>query len=253
MISEPVVVTLQVLLTPNGRPVVFSVRDGTNDAGIAISLNTWDGIAADEYRMQGRHLSGWAIDLGAHIGAFAVSLALDNPDLRVIAIEGVPENAALAVENAERNGVADRVTVVTAFAAAPGTASGVCHYGYRHVEGVDDGYISAHRFIGGTWGEHGEDGRPEFAVELGAVNLDGILARFGIDEVALLKTDCEGCEWTFLDTPAVSKIARIVGEYHGRPTAAHPVAHLRELLPGHDVTPWSDQTVDIGLFEAVRR
>jgi hypothetical protein len=45
----------------------------------------------------------------------------------------------------------------------------------------------------------------------------------------------------------------IVGEYHGRPTNHPPVARLREMLPNHDVTAWSDQSVDIGLFEAVRR
>jgi FkbM family methyltransferase len=240
--------------TPNGRQVTFTTRNGTNDANIAISLNSWDGEIVDEYRMKGRQLSGWAIDIGAHIGGLAVSLALDHPDLRVLAVEGVPENAALARENAQRNGVADRVEVVEAFAAAPGTATGVCHYGYRAVEGVDPGYISAHRFIGGTWGEHGEAGGPEFNVTIPAVSLDALLEQYGIDEVAMLKLDCEGCEWAFLDTPAVAKVQTIVGEYHGRPTASAPVARLRELLEAtHDVTAWDETHIDMGLFEAVRR
>ncbi len=241
--------------TPNGRQVTFTCRDGTNDANIAISLNSWDGEIVDEYRMKGRQLSGWAIDVGAHIGGLAVSLALDHPDLRVLAIEGVPENAALAVENAARNGVADRVTVIQAFAAAPGTKSGVCHYGYRKVDGVDDGYIMAHRFIGGTWGNNGEDGAPEFNVTIPAVNLDGLLEQYGIDDVAILKLDCEGCEWAFLDTPVVAKVQTIVGEYHGRVTmAVDPVSQLRILLDAtHDVTAWDETRIDMGLFEAVRR
>lgn len=239
--------------TPGGRQVTYVCRDGTNDAGVAISLNSWDGTLRDEYRMKDRRLSGWAIDVGAHIGALAVSMALDNPDLKVLAIEGVPENAALAIENAARNGVADRVDVINAFAAAPGTAKGVCHYGYRVVEGVDPGYISAHRFIGGTWGEQGGDGEPEFHTDLAAVSLDGLLTKYGIDEVALLKLDCEGCEWAFLDTPATAKVQTIVGEYHGRVTAKSPVKRLRELLPDHDVTAWDETHIDMGLFEAVRR
>ncbi len=243
------------MTTPGGRQVTFVCRDGTNDANIAISLNSWDGKLVDEYRMRDRRLSGWAIDVGAHIGALAVSLALDHPDLQVLAIEGVPENAALAAENAERNGVSERVHVIQAFAAAPGTKTGICHYGYRKVEGVEDGYIMAHRFIGGTWGNNGEGGAPEFNVTIPAVNLDGLLAQYAIDEVAIMKLDCEGCEWAFLDTPAVAKVQNIVGEYHGRVTmAVDPVSQLRILLGAtHDVTAWDESRIDMGLFEAVRR
>lgn len=243
----------RVVTTPGGRPVTFTTRQGTNDADIAISLNVWEGNVADEYRMRGRVLSGWAMDVGAHIGGLAVSMAVDHPDLRVIAVEAVPENAQLCAENAARNGVADRVFVVTAFAAAPDTETGVIHYGYREHQGVSQGYMDAHRFIGGTWGEHGEAGSPAFAVTTEAVSLDGLLSRFAVHDLALLKIDCEACEWAFLDTPAVAKVQTIVGEYHGRPTAADPITRLRELLPLHDVTAWSDDAVDIGLFEAVRR
>ncbi len=239
--------------TPGGRPVTFISRDGTNDANLAVGLNTWDGMVIDEYKARGRNLSGWAIDVGAHIGAFSVSLALDNSDLQVIAVEAVPDNAAILRDNADRNGVSDRVHVVESFAASPGTREGVIHYGYRHEPSADDGYVSAHRFIGNTWGPNGEEGDPEFNLSLEAVSLDDLLHRFGIKEVSLIKIDCEGCEWAFLDTKAVSKVKVIVGEYHGRPKGHEsPVERLRELLPNHDVTPWGDDPVN-GLFEAVRR
>lgn len=238
--------------TPNGRAVTFTCRDGTNDAGITAALNGVGDHLADEYRMKGRVLDGWALDIGGHIGGMAIPLALDHPELRVIAVEAVPENAALLTENAARNGVAERVMVLNALAAAPGTASGVCHYGYRSTPALaSDGYISAHRFVGETWGPG--EGDPEFAPEIAAVSLDSLLEQFGIGEVAFVKIDCEGCEWTFLDTPAVARVQTIVGEYHGGPTrAVYPRERLVEMLPGHDVTFWDEQPVN-GLFEAERR
>jgi FkbM family methyltransferase len=242
------------LTTPGAHPVWFITRPGTSDGDVAVAINVWDGVVNDEYRMTGRKLSGWAMDVGAHIGALTVALALDHPDLRVVAVEAVPDNANLLRQNAEYNGVADRVEVVNAFAAAPGTLRGMCNYGYRHTADTADSYVSAHRFIGGTWDVSADGGSPEFAVDTVAVSLDSLLERFGIDELELLKIDCEGCEWQFLDTPAVAKIKTIVGEYHGRPSEVDPRRRLEEMLGAtHHVIPWSDDAYDIGSFEAVRR
>jgi release factor glutamine methyltransferase len=53
------------------------------------------------------------VDLCTGSGAIAVSVAHERPDARVYATEIVPETAEVARENAERCGVADRVTVLT--------------------------------------------------------------------------------------------------------------------------------------------
>src|SRR5205823_5233895 len=135
-------------------------------------------VQADEYRMTGRTLSGWAIDVGAHIGAFSVSLALDQPHMSILAVEAVPENVIMLEKNVRDNGVSDRVTVVPKFAASPGTRKAICHYGYRHEPSADDSYVSAHRFIGETWGVSGEEGDPEFSPRIAAVSLDDLLETF---------------------------------------------------------------------------
>ncbi len=242
--------SIEFVTTPGGRDVSFVCRLGTNDGPMVVGLNGWNGHLADEYRMRGRVLSGWAMDVGAHIGGVTIPLALDYPELRIIAVEAVPENVALLAENAKRNGVSDQIEIVPAYAAAPGTMTGVCHYGYRHEQSTSDEYVVSHRFIGGTWGLKGEAGDPEFSLETEAVSLGGLLERFGIEDLALLKIDCEGCEWAFLDDPATAKVQVIVGEYHGRPKGAdYPRDRLRELLPTHDVSLWSDEPVN-GLFEA---
>ena len=74
--------------TPHGHPASFYYRAETND---------WNTISStmaphDEYAIPSG-LSGVAVDLGAYLGSVAIGLALDNPDLRVIAVEPVPPNA----------------------------------------------------------------------------------------------------------------------------------------------------------------
>lgn len=228
----------------------YAVRDGTTDAMAVMAL------ANDEYRLRSRMLSGWAIDVGAHIGTVAITLARQNPDLRVIAVEAVPENAELLEWNVARL-APGRVEVVKAWAAGPNDLTGICHYGYQGGRlSESDGYVSAHRFIGNTWVD---DAKPEFSVEMPAVSLDALLETYDIDEVALLKIDCEGCEWAFLDTPAVSRVKVIVGEYHGgypgKPGhQPDPFTRLEELLGAtHDIEWWNPGEPVVGLFEAVRK
>lgn len=62
---------------------------------------------------------GVAIDLCTGSGAVAVCLAFERPDVTVFATEISPASAAVARANAERAGVADRVTVVTGDLFAP--------------------------------------------------------------------------------------------------------------------------------------
>jgi FkbM family methyltransferase len=240
------------VLTPGKRPVVFACRDGTIDANIAIGLNLWGGTVGDEYRMMDRQLSGWALDIGSHIGALAISAAVDHPDLQVIAVEVVPESADLIRQNAKRNHVADRVHVVNAAAGAPGQKTMRCHWGYTSREPESPNYVSAHRLIAETWAGFG---KPEFARDMPVVSLDGLMAEYGIAEVALMKIDCEGCEWHFLNTPAVAKVGTIVGEYHGGELTHIKDARKRltQLLgKTHAIEWWREEPV-IGTFEAVRR
>lgn len=236
------------LRTPNGRRVAFQVRDGTNDGGVAYTLTI-----GDEYRMKDRRVDGWVLDVGAHIGAFAIPVALDHPLARVIAIEAVPENCDLIEANARMNGVS--VIVVRAAAARPGVATAPCHWGYRHHASVDDGYIAAHRFVGNTWVDQGE---PEFGGEIPAISLDALTERYDIPEIDLLKIDCEGCEWAFLDSPMIGKVREITGEFHGGYTddpgyVPDPASRIHELLDATHEVRITRPDPSVGLFEATRR
>ena len=225
------------------------VRQGTTDVNHVL------GLVNDEYRLAGRNLTGWAIDVGAHMGTVAITMAQQNPGLRVLAVEAVPDNSDLLERNIRHFGLVGRVISVRAWAAGPNTLTGICHYGYRHRETESDGYVSAHRFVGNTWANLAD---PEFSVEMPAVSLGGLMAEHNIDDLALLKIDCEGCEWAFLDTPAVARVQAIVGEYHGGypETSFHepdPRAKIVDLLSAtHNIEFWSDEPT-VGMFGATRR
>jgi FkbM family methyltransferase len=228
----------------------FLCRDGTNDAPAVAAC-----FAADEYHIRERKLSGWAIDVGAHIGTVAILMARQFPDLRVLAVEAVPDNSDLLERNIARFGYGERITSIRAWAARPNELTGICHYGYRHRDAESDDYVSQHRFVGNTWIDLGE---PEFSVEMPAVSLDALLETYAIDEVSLLKIDCEGCEWAFLDTPAIAKVHTISGEYHGG-YPGHPNFHINPMVEimalldaTHNVKILTNDP-SVGLFEATRR
>lgn len=83
------------------RPGVFIPRPET-EVLVDEVLSSLDGVADPV-----------VVDLCTGSGAIGVSVAHERPDARVYATEIVPEAAEVARENAERCGVADRVTVLT--------------------------------------------------------------------------------------------------------------------------------------------
>jgi FkbM family methyltransferase len=231
--------TLVGVNTAGGHRAVFDVRLDTSDGALVHGI-----IEGKEYDLP-TGLSGWAIDIGAHIGIVTVALALDNPDLRIVAVEALPENVEQLRANVKLNGLEDRVVVLQMAAGKDGETEVAITYGWSKAENQPDHYMSDNRFIGGMVGGNETS---DFVI-CTATSLRDILDAYHIEEVALLKIDCEGCEWFFLDSPALSKVDRIIGEMHiGRHGQA---ADLRRLLADFDVT--MDDSLVVATFEAVRR
>lgn len=206
--------------TPRGKPVAVFVREGTSDVNTAYSC-----LDGDEYGLKERHLTGLALDVGAFLGTVALALAVDNPGLRVVCVEPVPDNAALIRRNLDANGVADRVFVVEGLAGHSGT--GTIRYGFKGNENE-----LHHAYIGSATVAVPE--REHTAKTVPSYSLRDIV---GEEPVCLMKCDCEGGEWDFLDTD-LSGVQTIVGERHPHPLTGGTKtrADLDLLLTGFDVT-----------------
>lgn len=204
--------------SPGGRSYQMRVRPGTSDWN-TVNACSWP---EDEYSLP-RDLTGWALDIGAHIGAATIPLLLDNPELRVIAVEALPENADLLWDNAQRNDVALRLTLVRA-AATDSSLPVIIHYA------PDD---PQHQYIGNQWGPQDRPG-----IEVPPITL-GQLANLRGPEwdtpFVWSKIDCEGCEYHVLNSPAVVLLETIVGEVHlGWQRLVDILAPTHDLVGGHD-------------------
>ena len=226
--------------TPKGNPVSYVIREGTSDGALLSAI-----VGHDEYGLRDLPpLSGWALDIGAHIGSVAIALAVDHPDLRVVAVEPVPENVWSINESIIANNLSGRIEVVQAAAGPPGVLTTDLAYDWEHVDGVDDDHMHQNRFVGNVFREpHNRTVCSKVTVDV--VSLPMLVMRYGSFRFA--KTDCEGGEWSFFATGA-EYVREIVGEYHDRqwPAIAELLAdsHDVEFLGGHP---------GIGLFRATRK
>lgn len=227
------------MLTPKGHSARYTVRDGTSDGALVAGI-----VGEDEYGLMTLPpLDGWAIDIGAHIGTVAVTLATDHPGLRIVAVEALPDNVAFLCANILANHLEARIFVESAAAASERETEPVA----ITYDWTDDasGYWHDNRFIGGMLHE----GRHRAWAE--PLSLGRILARHRIDQVTLLKIDCEGCEWFFLDSPEISRVDLVIGEMHaGRHGNRERLVEL--LSPTHEIE-WLDDNLVVGHFRAVRR
>lgn len=233
-------------LSPRGVHATLAVREDTNDAATVHSTFWLPGFTQihDEYGLADLHTDGWVVDIGAHIGSVALAVALDNPQARVLAVEAVPENVEMLRENVRRIGAEDRITVISAAAGAESDRTAVIRYGPYEQPGIPKQHAMESRFIGNLFRPHGRRGT-EKVVE--CVSLARLLDAHGVDRVAFLKIDCEGCEWGFLASPAIARVDRIVGEYHD-----HGAAAIRALLDATHAVEITHEDGGFGLFRAVR-
>lgn len=228
------------LPSPKGRRLItWRTRTDTNDGALIRGI-----IANDEYGLGSLPaLQGTAIDIGAHIGAVAMALAADHPGLHIIAVEVVPENVQGLRLNIDQNGVGDRVAVFEAAADAPGKKTTAMRWNYRSAENADQAYVDDSRYIANIFGK----GSDYDTFKVPSISLDTLMT--GIDRLALLKVDCEGCEWAFLRSKRTADVDVIVGEYHN----GGGIDAIRALIGAtHEVTQTGGGD-DVGIFRAVRR
>jgi FkbM family methyltransferase len=222
--------------TPRGASVDIYIRPDTNDEAMVMAL-----LAGDEYRLKDKYLDGWALDIGSHVGTIALAMATDNPSLKVIAIEPVPDNAELIRQSIAANNLGERVFCEEAAAGALGTATTSCLYAFTAADGSDPSYLHDTRVGGHVF--RGDSNPVGTMIDAPVVTLQGLAAKYGVGQFRFAKIDCEGCEYAFLDD--ASLVEEIIGEWHD---AAFD--RIDATLPRYRVEMLEDKG-GIGMFRAV--
>jgi FkbM family methyltransferase len=182
---------------PNGVKRVFSYREGTNDENTIIACFEQDYYKVLELVKPGDTV----IDLGAHLGGVSL-LASTIPDTKIIAVEALPENYDLLVQNCLDNNVNIR-TYNRAVWQIPNIDVTIS-YGD---DGTENGRV--HNFMGSV------RTAPTTleTVKIPTITIDQIIKENSIEECKFLKLDIEGAEENLFDfLPTQFEI--ITGEYH---------------------------------------
>lgn len=144
---------------------------------------------------------GWIIfDIGAGIGDFAISAALEYPNSIIYAFEPFPESFALLLENIEQN----RVTNVYAFPQAIGYNSGTMHLV------METNNCSEHSTSKSSKNIYS-------SICVPGISLFDVFKENNILQCDFMKVDCEGGEYDiFLNTDkqTLKKIHHICMEFH---------------------------------------
>jgi FkbM family methyltransferase len=184
--------------------IVLRTQDGL---GIVVRQNVCDARIVREIFVDKPYVKHLAlppaptvIDIGGYIGDFSLYAVKRLGAKRVVVFEPTAENFKVLIRNVELNGYGDRITAVNK-AVSDGNEI------VLNVQtlGQEEMHVSAY------WYKDAE------RRTLPAVTLADAFTSYGLDEVDLLKVDCEGGEYDlFAAVPdeLFSRIGNIVFEYH---------------------------------------
>jgi FkbM family methyltransferase len=224
--------------------VRLGVRPRSSDFGIFDEI--W---LRDAYRVgaAGRPLDT-VIDLGANVGMFTARAA--TAARRVIAVEPVGENRAVAARNVALAGVADRVRLLP-YAAAGRSGERVKIF-LSSASAASHSLLASHGHLEGSAGHE----------EVETISLPDLFAREGVERCSLLKCDIEGAEFdVFAATPpeVLDRIDALAVEVHTSaelPPGEVDALRARLAGAGFDVTVekgWRYQgSMDLAMLFAVR-
>lgn len=160
------------------------------------------------------------IDVGSNIGDSSIYFALHGAE-RVIAIDPSPQNYIIAKKNIILNSLSEKIKVVLA-----GCASKTC---YIAISCSENSTLNKH--FDGTqvkvWPDMARDLEPGRFPRIKLFSLSDLLSENGINRKAVLKMDCEGCEYeALISSPPdiLKRFSHILIEYH------HGYLNIRDKL-----------------------
>jgi FkbM family methyltransferase len=154
------------------------------------------------------------IDIGAHVGIFAIYVAKRHPGVSVLAFEPDPVNYANLLANIAANGVANVVPHHLA----------VTRDGRPFTLDTPPGHTGG---AGGYLTQH--EGYARSTVD--SITLDEIFDRYAVAHCKLLKIDCEGAEYEILTSTAVlDRVEWLSGEFHTNELLANRGCTVERLM-----------------------
>ena len=192
----------------------FKVRVNTSDA--LMIWEVWRAKVYDDVRIP-ICAGDVVVDMGAHIGAFAVRAARLAHHGQVYAYEAASKNYALLSENRQLNGLKNLYIENSAISDRRGKLPL---------------YTPANNSILGSLMQ--ETSRYKEMVQ--ATTFSDIIAEHAIEQIDFLKVDVEGAEFDILfdcSDDTLAKIRRMVIEYHEFEDAKHSHRDLVNLLSTH--------------------
>jgi FkbM family methyltransferase len=171
-------------------------------------------VFQDEYKIRDLrpHNVRTILDVGAHVGSFTVLCHEYWPDAKIVAVEPHPVSFALLERNTAHIPESQLLRINAAIASQPGKcllASSVSH-------------SRVGEYVVELWNDL-DPRQGDFGVTVSAMTTDelwGVTTKFDMREIDLLKLDCEGAEYTILEslvaTGRLSLVGWIRGEWHGR-------------------------------------
>jgi FkbM family methyltransferase len=166
----------------------------------------------DEYQINDLrpHNVRTVVDIGAHVGSFTLLCNHYWPNARIVAVEPHPESFELLERNTKHI-PREKLTLINA---AVTQKSGRCLLSSP----VSHSRVS--EYVPDLWNAL-EPRSGEFGIEVDSISTEDlwtILIEEGIEEVDLMKLDCEGAEYAILPdlarTGAMPSIGWIRGEWH---------------------------------------
>ena len=145
---------------------------------------------------------GTVIDIGAHVGVFALWAATRAPATRVICLEPSP----VCFEYLCANAAACRLDSIVTLHAACGAAGGTRTLYSRGVDALNSLYTRD--LLGSAF---------HALCQVPMLTLDDVFARCSVEACDLLKLDCEGAEYEILfaaSPSTLAKVRRVALEYH---------------------------------------
>ncbi len=195
----------------NDQKVIFKMgsdyltaRYGGSNPDLSVMIETYvDKLYDGDYRGMS------IVDIGGYIGETAIFFAQKGAK-RVFCVEPAPDNLVLLNQNVSQSSLGDRIVVIeAAVLSRDGKVSfytDQSHYPSFHV-------AQFHEFMRRYLSEGA-------VTNVKAMSFDKLLAYTGLEEVDLVKLDCEGAEYDILlNTPdsVLRQVCRYIIEYHNGP------------------------------------